>query len=154
MSTKAQTVDRARRFPLADVIKRYSVEQRLPLSIAQEHFRELKRYLALCALAPNARYPMTIPIDDAWHTFLLYTERYAKFCAVVGGRFIHHHPKKPMKNDTTAERKAYLEFMRAYERTFGEPPSATYWPRLHADGCTPCNHCRGGTCSRCSSRCD
>jgi len=31
-------------------------------------------------------------IDDMWHTFLLFTEDYQRFCADNFGHFIHHHP--------------------------------------------------------------
>jgi hypothetical protein len=73
-------VERALSFPMSDVVQRYAKEQRLPLSVGEEHSIELKRYLALCALHPETSYGMRGPIDEFWHTFIVFTERYASFC--------------------------------------------------------------------------
>uniref|UniRef100_B8HQA6 Uncharacterized protein n=1 Tax=Cyanothece sp. (strain PCC 7425 / ATCC 29141) TaxID=395961 RepID=B8HQA6_CYAP4 len=39
-----------------------------------------------------AMYPPLLPIDDLWHTFLLFTRDYAEFCQEYFGYFIHHTP--------------------------------------------------------------
>ncbi len=32
-------------------------------------------------------------VDEAWHGFILCTERYATFCQAAYGQFLHHHPE-------------------------------------------------------------
>lgn len=54
-------------------------------------FAELKKFLVLCAATPYPCSPSAI-MDEAWHTFILYTEAYADFCRQHLGRFVHHRP--------------------------------------------------------------
>ncbi|MFV2179279.1 hypothetical protein ACFHW2_31490 [Actinomadura sp. LOL_016] len=34
----------------------------------------------------------TVPVDPAWHAFMLRSQAYAEFCAEHAGRYIHHVP--------------------------------------------------------------
>jgi hypothetical protein len=68
--------------------------------------REAKRWLYACAQLQKARAarpgadlpgsltitPELIPIDRAWHCFLLFTREYERFCSQFLGTFIHHDP--------------------------------------------------------------
>lgn len=54
-------------------------------------------FLDLCAKNPGKRFSPTPLVDIGWHTFILYTQDYAKFCQEHAGRFIHHEP-----NDNSA----------------------------------------------------
>lgn len=49
-------------------------------------------FLDLCAKNPEKRFSPTPLVDVGWHTFLMYTQDYAKFCLERAGRFIHHEP--------------------------------------------------------------
>ena len=53
---REHTIDRAMTFPMDAIVARYREEQQLPSEVAREHERELKRFLALCALDPGAPY--------------------------------------------------------------------------------------------------
>lgn len=33
-------------------------------------------------------------VDELWHTHILFTRDYARFCREVGGKFIHHTPSE------------------------------------------------------------
>lgn len=35
------------------------------------------------------------PIDEGWHTLILFTMDYQKFCHKYFGRFLHHRPNRP-----------------------------------------------------------
>jgi hypothetical protein len=158
---------RANSFAMEEVVERYAKDQDLPLETAREHERELKRYLGLSALSPTS-YGMRGPIDELWHTFIIFTEQYAKFCDLVAGRFLHHTPN-PSERDTKANpaissaavpagsvREDYVRFLEAYQTAFGEVPPPHLWPRpmKHEDphaafdgcGCTTCS-CVGGGCN-------
>ena len=152
---------RAMSFPMADVLERYAKEQNLPLDITYEHERELKRYLALCAADPASSYGMRGPIDELWHTFILFTEQYSAFCYQVAGRFLHHSPntsngKVQATQPGPSIREGYVRFLEAYESAYGESPPPHLWPRpmrhenplasFDGCGCTTCS-CVGGGCT-------
>lgn len=134
-----QVIKRAMAFPLDDVIQRYAKEQNLPLQVAREHERELKRFLALGAISPEL-YGMRGPIDNLWHTFVIFTREYAKFCQTVAGKFIHHYPSLSRPEDPQHGRKQALElrkgyrrFLNDYQATFNEPAPKHLWPRLTSE---------------------
>lgn len=167
MVSSKESVARAMVFPMEEVIERYAKDQNLPLPVAREHERELKRYLALSASEP-AGFGMRGPIDELWHTFILFTEKYASFCDQVAGRFLHHTPgnagraELPVSGGGAAKepepsiREGYIRFLQTYESVFGEAPPPHLWPRpmKHEDkhaafdgcGCTTCT-CVGGGCN-------
>ncbi|WP_344590431.1 hypothetical protein [Actinomadura vinacea] len=41
---------------------------------------------------PWARIVPTVPVDPAWHAFMLRSQAYAEFCTEHAGRYIHHVP--------------------------------------------------------------
>ncbi|UPT69958.1 MAG: hypothetical protein M0D53_12560 [Flavobacterium sp. JAD_PAG50586_2] len=132
------------------VTKRYAKEQDLPIEIAKEHEIELKRFLALCALKDDGTYSMRGPIDEFWHTFVVFTELYSEFCFKVANKFIHHmpntddpfQPRYSMKESETQEkdkekvvklREGYKKFLSDYEHIFQSPAPAHLWPRISED---------------------
>jgi hypothetical protein len=58
--------------------------------LAQKVSKGFKQFFAL--LASGIKAVPSEPIDDFWHTFLLYTRKYAPFCERFAGHFIHHEP--------------------------------------------------------------
>ena len=148
--TRQQIIDRAMSFPMEDVVTRYAKDHDLPLSVAQDHERELKRYLALFAINPDTKYGMRGQIDELWHTFLMFTKEYAQFCNQVAGRFIHHVPATTLPKQGTA--KEYERFLTDYEAVYAEPSPPELWPRItrpsdEEESLTPANSCDG--CSMC-----
>jgi hypothetical protein len=130
-----EIIDRAMCFNMEMVVNRYAKEEELPIEVAREHERELKRYLALCALKTDGFYGMRGPIDNLWHTFVTFTKPYFDFCDRVGSGYIHHFPNVPIEEGaTTGERgtniaDAYKQFLCDYESYFGEVAPAHLWPR-------------------------
>jgi hypothetical protein len=133
-----EVISRAMVFPMDAAVDRYAAENDLPIEVAREHERELKRYLALCALEPEVSYGMKGPVDDLWHTFITFTRDYAGFCDEVAGHFIHHVP-----NDSSNghEDTSYGEMLEAYSATFGEAAPPEFWPQGEYSGsssqCSP-----------------
>jgi hypothetical protein len=78
--------------------ERYAVSE----AEGDEIFTETKRWLWLAAYAmrtPSAPTPLTViglqemtVVDEMWHTFMLFSEPYAQFCARYFGWFLHHLP--------------------------------------------------------------
>jgi len=141
-------VEIAEQFNLKQILARYCKEEGLSIEIAQDHRREMLRFLALCATAiqHGKFYGMTGAVDELWHTFVIFTREYAAFCDAVAGRFLHHVPEVEGKMSPNTFNH-YLAFLADYEAVFNEPAPAAYWPR--PGGNPEANACRG--CSACSS---
>lgn len=149
-----EVIDRAMSFPMEHIIDRYMRDFDVPLDVALEHEKELKRYLTLCALRPDVSYGMKGAVDDLWHTFVLFTRDYAAFCDEVAGHFIHHVPVTPgaVIGPTTG---GYGRMLADYETVFGEEPPQEHWPRASGQECgsTGGSSC-GGSCSPSSGECN
>src|SRR5437870_4406630 len=77
---------------MTDVRKRYVQDHAASMNEADSLERELKRFLVLRALNPDIPYGMTGKVDEFWHTFILFTRDYQRFCEEVAGTFLHHDP--------------------------------------------------------------
>jgi hypothetical protein len=136
-------------YDMSDVMGRYAERTRLSAEALREHEREIKRFLALSALNPG-KYGMRGPLDELWHTFILFTSSYATFCRRIGGRFIHHLPETPKTKSKQRARTqtSYGSFLSDYRRIFKEVPPAHLWPRPGGSVMDPsCNQC-GQFCSQ------
>ena len=83
------------RYENAEVVRRFAADHAVSLADAEDVFLETKRWLWLCANV-DARVPLLSEaraIDLMWHTFLLFTRDYARFCDEYFGAFIHHYPR-------------------------------------------------------------
>lgn len=148
-STYAQgMIQRAMSFPMADVVERYRRDYDVGEEDSVLHEREVKRYLALAALYPDNPLGMAGKADDLWHTFIIFTREYHRFCMNVAGYYIHHRPT-PKTEPRELGRANYQFFHDVYERVFGESPPATVWPSVAGPsrcasggdplcGCIPC----------------
>lgn len=131
-------IDRAMRFDLREVRARYVKDYQSTVKDYQSTVkeakvleRELKRYLVLRALYPHIPYGMAGPTDDFWHTFLLFTREYARFCDHIAGRFLHHIPGVNQGARQVEQFKEdYANLWRDYPLVFGEFPPSSVWPPL------------------------
>lgn len=65
-----------------------------------EAFEGLRDYFAICAADPERRAGMPSRIvDEAWHTFILFTRDYTDFCQNAFGTYLHHAPSDTAGND-------------------------------------------------------
>jgi hypothetical protein len=143
---KAKIIETAMSFPMDDLLRKYCMEHSLPIETAREHEREIKRFLALSVINSSTKYVMSGPMDELWHSFILFTKKYQEFCYVVAGHYIHHLPSVP--NDKPIDFGGYMQLLQDYQVLFGEEPPTQYWPRPEkkspdslSDGCAP--HCVG-----------
>jgi len=132
---------------------RYMKEHAVNLETADIMEQELKRFLIVCAECSDGEIGMAGPIDDFWHTFIIFTHDYEKFCEQLNGKLIHHIPlnetdaEKPSKNELTA----YQRFLSLYEQVFEEKPNIEIWPQeSELAGCLSCQSC--ARCLTCMSR--
>lgn len=143
MEHSDRIIETATKYDMSAVMERYAEETRLPEDALDEHEREIKRFLALCAINPG-RYGMRGPLDELWHTFILFTSSYAEFCRELGGGFIHHLPARPEERAKRepGEQTGYTLFLDDYEAIFGEPAPVHLWPRPGGTVADPsCDQC-------------
>lgn len=132
------------------IITRYSREFELNRAEAEARFREMLRFLQCCADERGAAFAPSKVVDEAWHTFLLHTSDYWRYCREVLGGFIHHQPSD------APESGAYERTLSALARRFGQPDER-YWPTARAGNCNTESECygncsnTGGCTGRCSS---
>ena len=138
-NSPALPAEAARLLKIADaididtVVKRYAREHNATLPRALAIASEGKRFLVLCSM--NAEpYAVGGEVDAFWHTFVLFTARYASFCQQVAGHFIHHVPGDDLPNDATKSRAQYAATLRDYKLAFGQAPDPSIWPAAGSSG--------------------
>jgi hypothetical protein len=118
-------------YPFSQVREKILMEASIPAGLVDEAIDEFRKYFCLIARG-NASIGMLSPhVDEVWHTFILFTEDYAAFCADVFGRFIHHRPhllSQPVGSESGEQ------FVRAYEEVYGELP-AVWGDRTSCGSC-------------------
>ncbi len=79
-------------YPMPHVIARYCKDCNISLEDAKIYEIELKRFLILAGDSDEGIDMLSSEVDNLWHTFLLFTREYQKFCNEMFGKFIHHDP--------------------------------------------------------------
>ena len=156
VSARTEIVTKVLEYPIPDtIIEKYIDKHEVTEAVARSHERELKRYLAMCLADPEAAYGMFGPVDEFWHTWILFTREWCEFSAAVAGRDIHHRPTTRAEKEAAKSRQgpsAYQRFLADYPRYFGEEAPADSWPRPQsAHGCANCHNC--GSCVSCAGGC-
>ena len=148
---QAKVIRRVLDYPVPkEVIEKYVDRYELTEQVAREHEREFKRYMALCLADPEAAYGMFGPIDEFWHTWILFTREWHEFGEAVAGHYIHHRPTTRAEKERVRSGQApsaYGRFLTAYPAFFGEEAPAHLWPRpkeAMAGAGSPCSSCWGG----------
>lgn len=114
------------------VVSKYARDNNLSLGEAEQHMQELARFLAVCAAFPGQNAPSRV-LDEAWHSFVLFTREYHEYCVATFGRFIHHAPTGCTMNESYRNTRARAE------DAFGVLNPAL-WPE-NAGGAAICNDC-------------
>jgi hypothetical protein len=126
---RSRIIAAAMAFPLTDVVARFRQQEAATEEEALDLERELRRYLAICAMYPEACIPMVGPVDKLWRVFIGFTREYAAFCKQVAERVIHHMPARPGAGPLRRWRDA-RRFASLYRRAFGLAPAVVWWPEM------------------------
>ena len=115
-TTKIKTLLEVLAYKNEDVIYRFMDHFDLDEESSMEIFEETKKWLWLTAInnVENIKIeesmafifidqPLLI-IDEMWHTFILYTMDYRKFCQQNFGFFIDHNPTRKAEKDNFYKR--------------------------------------------------
>jgi hypothetical protein len=118
--------------PQEFLIEKFAKDHGYAEADARALFEDVKKFLLLGSIVSASPAP-SLPIDQMWHAFILFTKDYAEFCDKVGG-FIHHRPL-PSTSDHQPPIEPTLALMTA---AYGEL-SDTFWPApLGAFGIMDC----------------
>jgi len=118
-------------FEMSAVVGRYCKNTGEPPERALRIANETKKFLILCALDHDQGYAIQDPIDEMWHTFILFTKPYFKFCRALGKPYIHHAPTEENHRKATGQVRldSYAKLLKDYETTFGFAPPTDIWPQ-------------------------
>ncbi|MEU7986011.1 hypothetical protein AB0B56_14195 [Streptosporangium canum] len=108
---------------------------------AEQIMTEALALLGACAVNPGAGLGPSDLVDIGWHTFLMYTEDYARFCQDVAGRFIHHAPDD---DPAAAGAGASLSVTIAAMTLAGYPVNEAMWPTAADCSSQKCSQCHAG----------
>jgi hypothetical protein len=84
---------------------------------------EYKKFLFLFAIDKDPVSP-SHPIDEAWHTHILYTKNYFNELSTILGKTLHHEPETGRKQieEITKLKNWYKSTLERYNSYFGEEP--------------------------------
>lgn len=98
-------------------------QQRIVARIMEDHakthaeaeaiFGEARMFLAMAAQHRGMSFVPSTHVDVGWHTFLLYTRAYQRFCQSLGMVFIHHEPSD-IGNGIRGGYMRTIEYMKAH----------------------------------------
>ncbi len=128
------TLEKARSFDIAPIIRRFANQRNISFDRASVVADEMLRYLALSTTDTEQGLTVTGEVDEMWHTFILFTQRYNDFCKAIGTDFIHHTPaEEKIEHDPTmpvVEKdlfESYSKTLNKYQRYLGHPADTTIW---------------------------
>jgi len=127
-----EVIGKALAFKMNHIVDRFRRQEEISEFQALELERELKRYLAMCAIYPRITFPMEGPVDELWHVFLTYSVDYRRFCDGIAGRMIHHWPGDGAPNRRSRRPAGHDTFVRIYKDLFGVLPAPHVWPFMDA----------------------
>lgn len=74
-----------------EVISIFAERNNITIKQSRELHKKLDDFLLRCSMTNESLSP-TDDVDDAWHSFILFTKVYGKYCIEKYGKFIHHVP--------------------------------------------------------------
>lgn len=123
-------------YRLPSLVERLRKELSLSEKEAGALFVDMLRFLYLCANDEKQRsFSPPHLIDEAWHTFIIFTKDYEQFCRQNFGFFVHHVPltDEIKKLRPGVQGKATVE---AARELFGE--LSKYWVMNGPEDCDQC----------------
>lgn len=94
--------------------------------------RAIEEYRRFLYLAIRAGHPVSpsVPVDQVWHTHLIYTRSYwDELCGKVLMRPLHHEPSQGGAEEATKYAQWYRKTLKSYRDHFLEEPPTDLWPR-------------------------
>ena len=140
---KIITLDQSGEFNFEPIINKAREENDWEEEYAREVFRNFCVYIAIAGTASFGAVPVS-PIDEFWHTFILHTRSYARFCKLVFNKHLHHQP-----GDGSEETKERFSENKAKTGELFEALSG----KSYFESCDESEN-NGCSCDDCSASCD
>lgn len=89
-----------------EVITRFATNKAISTFQAETVFGDLEAFLL------SVRRERSVPtkaVDEAWHEFILDTQRYARYCSETIGRFVHHLPGATLTSPSNSSARSYSD---------------------------------------------
>ena len=137
------------------LVGRIVTDEGLPEDLAERILDQALGFLRLASEQPDEHYGPSPMVDIGWHTFILYTRSYDKFCReLTGGRFIHHEPTDDPDAAGEGEEKNPRMTMLAMKAA-GIVVDEPLWAYVHSADCSDCTAsdgdgdqgCKSGPCN-------
>src|SRR5436190_4194549 len=119
--SRERTLDAA---TLRSVLAKIAESEEVPADARERALTEMLKFLDLSAemmaLGDDRRLVPSVPVDVAWHAFILHTRAYTEFCEEAYGGYLHHDPSPP---DQPVGPGAVFEYLRTrvlMEERYGE----------------------------------
>lgn len=110
------------------VLRRYEKDFQASPDQSERAFNSLKQFMIVCRMKEGLKVTSE-PVDQFWHTFLLFTKDYRDFCDNYLGMFVNHRPFEDPAPGFYEETKEFAQSL------FGELDS-DYWPEHGKAECT------------------
>jgi hypothetical protein len=139
----AGALHKIERYPFAQVREKLLMEGRFAPEVIDQAIPEFRKYLSLLAMGYSGLGMISKEVDEVWHTFILFTRDYSRFCEEVFGFYLHHHPGLDSQPIGPEPRKRFLE---AYQSVYGAIPPI-YQTNAKCGTCgTPSTACQDPKC--------
>lgn len=117
--------------PKEFMVKREGKEPSYVEIVAKQYLR----YLGIIAAYPADRFPVSEPVDEMWHTHILFTRDYRKMSDAVRGEYINHDPVI-----TDADRQPLMPYYHKgtlvrYRQLYGTAAPRYIWPVVNGAIC-------------------
>ncbi|MFD2419323.1 glycine-rich domain-containing protein [Amycolatopsis pigmentata] len=121
---------------------RVAADERLSSDLAVRIVDQALAFLAACATDHDEPFAPSSQVDLGWHTFILHTKDYARFCHQIAGRFLHHVPTTSSSVSPSDACATRWRTVRAIQQA-GFAVDTALWQESHAD-CEDCHQCHQG----------
>lgn len=106
---------------LTPVVNRLVSIDGWPKKSALKAVQLYRNYLFLRKKYKDYELPPSYEIDEAWHAHILHTEDYMKFCQLVFGTYLHHHPHIVSQNGDFKKLNQLFEMTQTlHKKEFGD----------------------------------
>lgn len=119
MMTAEMGLDRLGSYDLGFLRDKFCEENPKFANLFGEISAELRRFFELVLTGKGPLAVLSKKVDALWHTFVVHTPQYRKFCDEVNGGYIDHQPHSEA---TPVPGEAITNFYQEYMSRFGSVP--------------------------------